>query len=68
MPFPRLRLFGSADSSRAERRRMSRARQQNPNEDLQKPPNAPVDRKQQRVGFGVGVFLILVGFGITVFG
>ena len=68
MPFPRLRLFGSADSSRAERRRMSRARQQNPNEDLQKPRNAPVDRKQQRVGFGVGAFLILVVFGITVFG
>ena len=68
MPFPRLRLFGSSDSSRAERRRMSRARQQNPNEDLQKPPNAPVDRKQQRVGFGVGAFLILVVFGITAFG
>ena len=70
MPFPRLRMFGAADSGRGGRRRSRRAQQRNLGEDYT-PPEAPsvvVEKRQQRTGFGIGAFLILIIAGVVLFG
>ena len=70
MPFPRLRMFGAADSGRGGRRRSRRAQQRDQGEDYT-PPEAPsvvVEKRQQKIGFGIGAFLLLVIAGVVVFG
>ena len=68
MPFPRLRMFGAADSGRGERRRMRRAHQQGQSDAPQEALNVVAERKQQRLGIGLGAFLILVVAGVIAFG
>ena len=66
MPFPRLRMFGAADSGRGERRRRRRAQ----GEDYvsPEPTSVVVEKRQQRFGIGLGAFLILVIAGVVAFG
>ena len=66
MPFPRLRMFGASDSGRGERRRNRRAQ----GEDYVSPEPTSVvaAKRQQRLGIGLGAFLILVIAGVVAFG
>ena len=66
MPFPRLRMFGASDSGRGERRRNRRAQ----GEDYVSPEPTGVvaAKRQQRLGIGLGAFLILVIAGVVAFG
>ena len=66
MPFPRLRMFGASDSGRGERRRNRRAQ----GEDYVSPEPIGVvaAKRQQRLGIGLGAFLILVIAGVVAFG
>ncbi len=68
MPFPRLRLFGAADSGRGERRRMRRAQDQGHSDTPQESATVVAERKQQRVVIGLGAFLVLVILGVIGFG
>ena len=66
MPFPSLRMFGASDSGRGERRRNRRAQ----GEDYVSPEPTGVvaAKRQQRLGIGLGAFLILVIAGVVAFG
>ncbi len=69
MPFPWLRRFGAANSGRGGRRRR-RAQQRAHGEEPapQEDPKIVAERKQRRVGFGIGSALILVIVGVVAFG
>ena len=70
MPFPWLGRFGSASSGRAGRRRNRRAQQQGQGEDLvpQEAPQEVAERRQRRIGFGIGAVLLFVVAGVVAFG
>ena len=70
MPFPKLRMFGAADSGRGGRRRGRRAQQREQGEDYTPPesPSVAVEKRKQKIGFGVGAFLLLIIAGVVVFG
>ena len=66
MPFPRLRMFGASDSGRGERRRNRRA--QGDDYVSPEPTGVVAAKRQQRLGIGLGAFLILVIAGVVAFG
>lgn len=70
MPFPWLGRFGSADSGRGSRRRNRRAQQRGQGEDSapQEAPQIVADRRQRRIGFGIGAVLIFLVVGVAAFG
>ena len=70
MPFPWLGRFGSASSGRAGRRRNRRAQQQGQGEDPapQEAPQEVAERRQRRMGFGIGAVLLFVAVGVVAFG
>ena len=70
MPFPWLGWFGSANVGRGDRRRNRRARQRNrPNGgSTREVPEVVAQRRQRRVGFGIGVLLVSVVAGVVGFG
>ena len=70
MPFPWLGWFGSVNAGRGDRRRNRRARQRNqPNDDsTREVPEVVAQRRQRRVGFGIGALLVLVVAGVVGFG
>ena len=69
MPFSWLRRFGAANSGRGSRRRR-RAQQLAHGEEPapQEDPQVVSERKQRRVGFGIGSALILIIVGVVAFG
>ena len=69
MPFPWLRRFGAANSGRGGRRRR-RAQQRAHGEEPAPQEDAKVvaERKQRRVGFGIGSVLVLIVVGVVAFG
>ena len=70
MPFPWLGRFGSEGSGRAGRRRNRRAQQQGQGEDPapQEAPQEVADRRQRRIGVGIGAVLVFVVLGVAAFG
>ncbi len=70
MPFPWLRWFGSAETSRGGRRRSARAQRRvrgegaTPRED----PKVVTERRQRRTGIGVGAAFLIVIIGVVAFG
>jgi len=69
MPFPWLGRFGSANRGRGGRRRNRRAQASRgespaPQEDS----HVTIDRRQRKVGFGIGAVLILLVAGVAGFG
>ena len=70
MPFPWLGRFGSEGSGRAGRRRNRRAQQQGQGEDPapQEAPQEVAERRQRRMGFGIGAVLLFVAVGVVAFG
>ena len=69
MPFPSLRRFGAAGSGRSGRRRR-RARQRSQGKDTapQEDPKAAGERRQRRIGFGIGSAFLLIIMGVVAFG
>ena len=70
MPFPWFGRLGSVNSGRGGRRRDRRARQSSLLE-VSSPQDAPevaAEQHQRRVGFGIGVLLIIVVLGVVGFG
>ena len=70
MPFPWLGRFGSVNTGRGDRRRNRRARKTSPSD-----ADSPQDvaevvggYRQRRVGFGLGVLLVVVVLGVVGFG
>lgn len=70
MPFPWLRWFGSAETGRAERRRNMRAQQRAHGEDdtTQEDTKVLAERRQFRVGVGIGTAFLLIIVGVVAFG
>ena len=71
MAFPWLRWFGAASSGRGgRRRRRRRAQERGHGEDSapQEDPQVVSERKQRRIGFGIGSALILIIVGVVAFG
>ena len=70
MPFPWLSRFGAANAGRIERRRNRRAQKRSqgevsaPQEDIQ----VITQRRQRRIGFGIGSVLILAIIGVVLLG
>ena len=70
MPFPWLRWFGSAEKGRGGRRRSMRAQRRDHGEDdtPQVDPKVLVQRRQRRVGIGIGAAFLFVILGVVAFG
>lgn len=70
MPFPWLGRFGSANTGRGGRRRNRRAQQQSGGENpaSQEDSKLTLDRRQRKIGFGIGSVLILIVAGVALFG
>ena len=70
MPFPWLGRFRSASSGRAGRRRNRRAQQRGQGEDPapQEAPQEVAEKRQRRIGFGIGAVLLFVAAGVVAFG
>ncbi|NQW24040.1 MAG: SurA N-terminal domain-containing protein [SAR202 cluster bacterium] len=70
MPFPWLRRFGSAETGRAERRRSMRAQRRAHGEDdtPQEDTKVLAERRQFRVGVGIGAAFLLIIVGVVAFG
>ena len=70
MPFPWLRWFGSTDSGRGGRRRMTRAQRRGQRDDEipQEDSKAVAERRHQKIGFGVGAAFLFVIVGVVAFG
>ncbi len=70
MPFPWLRWFGSAETSRGGRRRSERAQRRARGERStpQEDPKAITERRQRRTGIGIGAAFLFVIIGVVVFG
>ncbi len=72
MPFPWLPWSGSSNTGRGGRRRTLRAQRRATGEDAA-PANAAdvqemVERRQRRIGYGIGGFFLLIIVGVVAFG
>ena len=70
MPFPRPRLFGSAESGRGARRRSRRAQRRGIEEDTspQIDPTVVTERRQRKIGIGIGTAFLFIIVGVVAFG
>ena len=70
MPFPRPRLFGSAESGRGARRRSRRTQRRGHEEDtsLQVDPTVVTERRQRKIGIGIGTAFLFIIVGVVAFG
>ena len=70
MAFPWLRRFGAANKGRGRRRRERRTQQRDHGEPSapQEAPHIVAERRQQRIGFGIGAALIFTIVAVVAFG
>jgi parvulin-like peptidyl-prolyl isomerase len=70
MPFPWLPWFGSAETGRGRRRRDRRAQRRGHGEDttLREDPTVVAEKRQRRIGVGIGAAFLVVIIGVVVFG
>ena len=68
MAFPWNRSTGAEQVAPAERRRRSRSRRARQQESRNEPARLTRERRHQRAAFAVGIFLLLVVFGVVSFG